>query len=168
MRFLTKEESIKWCNNQGITLSSRSLPEMQKPDVEIVTFPFPNYLKFVALSKVLSKSALQGEECLLWVSDFSVWPSSENLPLYYKLRNSYTDFDLLIQRPGHLFAKHEIEDLTNFLHLGLLFGWDCYLISDLDKTRVFISNDEMIDLCTIDSECLQIIKSQFITNAPAA
>ena len=146
MRFITKEESIKWCKDNGITISNDNSPEIKKSNLEMITFPFPEPLKFVLLSREFSKALFRGEECLLWVTGWSVWPSSENLPLYYQLRKSYSDFNLLIEKPGHLFSTHESEDFAHFLHLGLLFAWDCYLLSDKDESRILTTNDEMIDL----------------------
>ena len=52
---------------------------------------------------------------LLWITEWSIWPSSENWHLHYKLRHSYGDLRLLHEAPGHLFLGHESEDLASFL-----------------------------------------------------
>jgi hypothetical protein len=167
MQFLTNEESARWCNDHNIALSSNGKPIITKTDLQVITFPYPEYTGFVFLAKTLASSVLFGKESLLWITTTMVWPSSENIHLYYKLRQSYSNFDLVMKKPGHLFEEHELDDLVSFLHLSLLFGWDCYLLSANDNTRAFCSNDEMINLCSNDHNCVQIVNSSFINRKPA-
>jgi hypothetical protein len=55
--------------------------------------------------------------CLLWVTD---WGRHRRICLYYRLRQSYSDWRLLHEAPGHLFLKHEAVDLVSFLEVGIL------------------------------------------------
>ena len=73
---------------------------------------------------------------------WGIWPSSENWHLYYRLRQSYGDYRLLEETPGHLFLKHESEDLASFLQLAILNGWGRYLLAEADYVNVFFSHDE--------------------------
>ncbi|HLK58595.1 MAG TPA: hypothetical protein VKU00_18640, partial [Chthonomonadaceae bacterium] len=84
--------------------------------------------------------------CLLWVVLTEVWPSSENLHLYYRLRQSYGDHEHIQDRPALLALRHEEVDLVSFVHLGMLFGWEMYLLTSHDYGRGFISHDGFIDL----------------------
>ena len=61
---------------------------------------------------------------LLWITEWSIWPSSENLHLYYRLRHTYGDHRLLHEAPGHLFLEYESEDLATFLQVAMLNGWE--------------------------------------------
>jgi hypothetical protein len=81
------------------------------------------------------------DDVLLWMTEWGIWSNSENLHLYYRLRQSYQDFRLLHDAPGHLFLKHETADLISFLHLAMLNGWGGYLISFSGRERVFFSHD---------------------------
>jgi hypothetical protein len=56
------------------------------------------------------------------ISEWGIWPSSENWHIYYKLRQSYGDHHSLAEAPGHLFLEHEAEDLASFLQLAMLNG----------------------------------------------
>jgi hypothetical protein len=88
--------------------------------------------------------------CLLWYTEWGIWPSSENLHLYYRLRSSYGDLRELHEAPGHLFLGHEIADLTTFVDLAIRFGWGGWLLPCPTHTRIFISHDEWILVETED------------------
>jgi hypothetical protein len=82
---------------------------------------------------------------LLWVTEWGIWPSSENWHLYYKLRHTYGDHRLLHEAPGHLFLEHEAEDLTSFLQIAMLNGWGGYVLTGMNYVNAFFSHDEYID-----------------------
>lgn len=92
------------------------------------------------------------EECLLWVTESGVWPSSENLHLFYRLRESYGEHRPLADAPGHLFLQHEKADLTTFVAMALLSGWDFYLLPTPIYAAAFVSHDEFADLYASDQE----------------
>lgn len=80
--------------------------------------------------------------CLLWVTEFGVWPSSENLHLYYKLRFSYDDHRQLFDAPGHLFLDYEESDLATFVDLAVQFGWGGFLLKHPQTSHLTLSHDE--------------------------
>jgi hypothetical protein len=82
--------------------------------------------------------------CLFWVTELDIWPSSENLHLYYRLRSSYHDYREVHDAPGHLFLSHETADLVTFLNLALQFGWGGFLFGTKIRTYITISHDEWI------------------------
>jgi hypothetical protein len=94
---------------------------------------------------------------LLWITEWSVWPSSENRHLYYKLRHSYGGLRLLHEAPGHLFLEHEPEDLASFLQIAMLNGWGGYILTQADYVNAFFSHDEYIDFfAKLDSNILEV------------
>ena len=90
------------------------------------------------------------ETCLLWVTGWDIWTSSEDLHLYYKLRQSYGDHRLLYEAPGHLFLGYEASDLVSFLEVGILFGWDMHLLPTGGYARAFVSHDEFVEFASDD------------------
>jgi hypothetical protein len=82
---------------------------------------------------------------LLWVTEWGIWPSSENWHLYYKLRQTYGDQRLLHELPGHLFLEHEEEDLASFLQIAMLNGWGGYVLTHANNVNAFFSHDEYIN-----------------------
>ena len=161
MKFLTNTDCNEWCKSHNVLIGLDKLPEINANDSEIIEFSYPNYTQFIFLAHLLSSHSLKDNESLLWVTQTDIWKSSENLHLYYKLRQSYSDQTLISGNPGHLFFKNETEDLKSFLHLSLLFGWDCYLLSAKDLLRIFCSHDEFIKLSTTDSELIKSVNKSF-------
>src|SRR5438552_16817824 len=85
-------------------------PEGQQ-QVPVLRFPVPQPgSRLYALSRLLA-SAVPGvdDSSLLWITGYGIWPSSENLHLYYRLRESYGDRRLLAEAPAHLCLKRSEE-----------------------------------------------------------
>jgi hypothetical protein len=95
---------------------------------------------------------------LLWISEWGIWESSENLHLYYRLRQSYADQRLLSEAPGHLFLGHETPDLASFLQLSMLNGWGGYMLTDANYVNAFFSHDEYIDFHSSDEAHLDLVR----------
>jgi hypothetical protein len=89
--------------------------------------------------------------CLLWVSEFSIHPSNENLHLYYRMRQSYGEIRLLNEAQGHLFLDYEDAELASFLQMGIVNGWEMHVFPELaygesDTARAIICHDDWIAL----------------------
>ena len=121
-----------------------------KPDeapglfVEHIHHPSKPY-QMLFLARWIALNITFRQPSLLWITEWGVWPSSENWHLYYKLRRMYGDYRLLHEAPGHLFLDFETEDLASFLQVALLNGWGGYLLTQADFVNAFFSHDEFID-----------------------
>jgi len=91
---------------------------------------------------------------LVWMTEWDIWQSGENLHLYYKLRQSYGDHRLLHEAPGHLFLKHEAEDLASFLQVAMLNCWGGYILPHANYVNAFFSHDEYFNFYTKREESL--------------
>ena len=147
MWLLTNDESRNWCLRSGFRVDDANRPfiknypySVTKPTAEM------KWSRLTWLSRSVSEYLEPFDECLLWVRLWGVWKSSENLHLYYRLRESYGDRRQLSDAPGHLFAPHEGTDLATFIQLGLMFGWDFYLLTSPPSRTAFVSHDEFIHL----------------------
>jgi hypothetical protein len=150
---LTKEESRDWCEGRGLTLDAAAHPVVDGRAHSIITpFSGTNFSKLLWLSDVLAAGLVPFDECLLWVTLWGVWSSSENWHLFYRLRETYGERRRLWHAPGHLFLKHESPDLTTFIQLALIFGWDFYLIPAPGYHAAFVSHDEYLKFSTNDGE----------------
>ena len=140
MKFLTKEEAAR---RVADALGTDGLPVVPVPGCESRTVPFedePGH-KHYALAEEIVAGLGPFDWCLLWVVLTGVWPSCENLHLYYRLRQSYGDLNDVHDRPALLALRHEEVDLVSFLNLGMLFGWEMYLVTSHDYGRAFVSHD---------------------------
>ena len=91
---------------------------------------------------------------LFWVTD---WSESSPWHLYYKLRQSYNDFRLLGEAPGHLFLPHETEDLAAFLSIAMASYWDGYLLPRLNYVSAELK-DVFIDFYADDEQSLEFVR----------
>lgn len=98
------------------------------------------------------------DECLLWVTLWGVWPSSENFQLFYRLRESYGERRHLADAPGTLFLKHERADLATFIQLALVSGWDFHLLPAPSYGAAFVSHDEFVRMYTDDLDAATLAK----------
>jgi hypothetical protein len=79
---------------------------------------------------------------LVWFDDWSVWPSGQRMHVFDRFRMSYGETRWLIHSPGHVFGEAEIEDAVSFVTLGVLFLWDCYVVTPKGSKLLFFSHDE--------------------------
>jgi hypothetical protein len=140
LRFYSSEDCELWLANRH-----RCLPDaaagMQKMRIPYPKEPHGTF----GIAQWISHSLTYRQPTLLWVTEWGIWPSSENWHLYYKLRQSYSDQRLLHEAPGHLFLEHEAEDLASFLQLAITNGWGGYILTEADYVNAFFSHDEFID-----------------------
>jgi hypothetical protein len=163
LRFYTKQECEMW-------LSDR---QRQRPDlmlgvaVERIQYP-PEHYRVFFVAHWIATELTHRRPALLFLTEWGIWPSSENWHLYYKLRQTYGDSRSLHDAPGHLFLEHEAEDLASFLQLSILNGWGGYVLTEAGYVNAFFSHDEYIDFFAENSEKLAEIRKILGTEQPAA
>jgi hypothetical protein len=156
MWYLTKEDSRAWCEGRGLHLNVGGHPIIDERKHSVITpISETNWSRLTSLSKYLASYLEPFDECLLWVTLWGVWGSSENLHLFYRLRESYGERRQLAVAPGHLFLNHEGADLATFIQMALLFGWDFYLLTSPTYHTAFVSHDEFVQFCTDDEEAAE-------------
>jgi hypothetical protein len=161
LRFYTRDECDTWVSER-----QRKMPDLV-PDahLERIEYPSEPYRVFFVALWVASELTFR-RPTLLFVTEWDVWPSSENWHLYYKLRQSYGDNRLLGDAPGHLFLEHEQDDLASFLQLSMLNGWGGYVLTDANYVNAFFSHDEYIDFFAANSSKLADIRKMLGSNGP--
>ena len=156
MRFYTSEKCERWLADRG-----RSKPDqIAQRTAERFAYPKEPHAVF-AMANWMAKSVTYRQPALLWITEWGIWPSSENWHLYYKLRQTYGDFELLHESPGHLFLEHESEDLVSFTQLAMLNGWGGYVLTHADYVNAFFSHDEFIDFYAAQPENLDDVRQYF-------
>jgi len=161
LRFYTQKECEEW-------LSER---QRQKPvagsgaHVTRVGYP-PEPYRLLFLAHWIAAALTYRMPALLWITEWGIWPSSENWHLYYKLRQTYSDPRLLHEAPGHLFLEHEVEDLASFLQMAMLNGWGGYVLTHADYVNAFFSHDEYIDFFAKHDKNLTPVREVLATKFP--
>jgi hypothetical protein len=145
MGFLTPEECWRWAEKHSFHFDSKPrYADLEAGGFSAYKFAIPSDAgRRVALARLLWESVAQGQaEALLWIVDWSVWPSGEHLPLAMSLRAALGEARSIDEAPGHLFRLGEDADAISFVSVALLFLWDAYLLSAGGETAVFVSHDE--------------------------
>jgi hypothetical protein len=143
MRFLTIDEAKIRCG-EIVRLNTHGQPLAPHHEALYARAPLPGVPELTEFCRQLERALQPREACLLWVTDWGIW-RSENLHLYYRLRQSYGDQRLLDEAPAHLFLDYEGPDLVSFLEVGILCGWDMHLIPFVGYAWAFVSHDEFVE-----------------------
>jgi hypothetical protein len=156
MRLYTASECEEWLSGRH-----REKPTAT-PEIPSERFAYPNqpYAVYCRAHWIASSITFR-QPTLLWITEWGIWPSSENWHLYYKLRHSYGDARLLHEAPGHLFLEHEAEDLASFLQVSMLNGWGGYVLTHANYMNAFFSHDEYIDFFVGPGGNLEEVREQF-------
>jgi hypothetical protein len=161
LRFYTKEESDGWLTGRG-RVSPDLIPGIR---AERVVYP-PEPHRIFHIAHWTATTQTYRQPVLLLITEWGIWASSENLHLYYKLRQSYGDHRLLHEAPGHLFLEYEMEDLASFLQIAMLNGWGGYLLTDAGYLNAFFSHDEYIDFFAENDALLAEVRAEFAPRPP--
>ena len=121
----------------------------QRPLPHTVTLSFSGVLdRSYALAERVATWCGPFERLVLWITEWGIWPSSENLHLYYTLRGALGEVRELADVPGHVFLKHEHANLVTFLDLAIRFGWGGFLFGYPQSTVMNLSHDEWLRIAT--------------------
>jgi hypothetical protein len=161
MRFCTHTECEEW-----LTGRERVRPDVAsaKPSLRLKYPSSPHRIYYWA--QWIASSIMYQNPCLLWITEWGIWSSSENLHLYYRLRQSYHDARLINEAPGHLFLAHEAVDLASFLQIAMLNGWGGYLLPAANYVNAFFSHDEFIDFYSDDHRLIDEIRNALMDRPP--
>lgn len=161
MKTLTAAESSQWCAKRGIELDTFGKSSQLTEGFQFVRLEFPTSVnRLTWFCRLIERKLQPRKHCLLWVTSWGVWESSENWHLYYRLRQSYGDFRLLEEAPGHLFLEFETHDLASFLQVGMIAGWDMHLLPSEGYGRAFVSHDGWFKLALADAVELEETRAE--------
>ncbi len=90
------------------------------------------------------------DECLVRITLWGVWPSSEDWPRFYAWRGTLGERRSLNVAPGHRFDRDETSLLTALLTLVMGSAWDadvlCSIGGRADLKRAKVSHDEWYEI----------------------
>jgi hypothetical protein len=154
MDFLESLVVRDWCRDYGFPLDPQGelLPDPASVVLERHGFGRPADPEGWERELAARCVAALGEwdECLLWITLWGVWPSSENWPAYYQARGAEGELRSLDIAPGHLFQRVELGKLENFVHLVIENAWDACILpvrgGHGNGRRAMLSHDELVDI----------------------
>ena len=158
MRFLTPDECGRWSADHGFGTTPPRTALPAEPH-EVVVALSPLWPRTAWFSRYVAWTLGKPAECLLWVTLSGVWPSSENMHLFGRLRSSYGEGRPLEDAPGQVFGGGEGDDLRSFVQLAILNVWDFHLLAAGSRARVFASHDGFLHLFLRDESLLKEIQA---------
>lgn len=145
MRMFTLDECRAWCRDAKVALDSRGWPMEDHDFPYRIRCLFPKSAgQYLWFSRCIESALQPREACLVWITNSGIFRSSENEHLYYRFRESYHDYRLLVEAPGHWCLEHERPEVVTLVQLSMLFGWDTHVIPSNGYGRAFICHDEWI------------------------
>jgi hypothetical protein len=150
LQFLTEEQCRSWASDRKYPLGERPYSVLAAgPPFACENFTIPSDAgQRVALVRAIWSDVGSGQpEALLWVTDWSAWPSSEHMPLADAVRRGLGEERPLHAAPGCLVRLGEDDQALAVLVTAVLFLWDCWVLSPDGKLAAFFSHDEHGIIC---------------------
>lgn len=156
MQIISKEETLAWLKKHHFYDSDGEPIDFQSDYPELVRYKIPvDSGRKNVLSRHLSwLFAEVQEESLLWIHEFDIWPSCENMNLFDGYRKSLGEESPLWEKPGHLFAHEDLDSVVSLVGMVLYFVMGAILISPTIGLVIWISHDEYLDIFSKDKEVL--------------
>jgi hypothetical protein len=134
---MLKVETLDSCLYQ---LSQRLLPAG-------TAFAIPPQSKSqTALAKFLAYLLLENSGVYVYLSRWSLHPSSEHLDLFYGYRRSVGENRPLSVAPVHFIEPASRHELESILCMVLFFGWEAWIFDETGNTLVRITNDGKLEV----------------------
>jgi hypothetical protein len=160
MRILTKENARELLSGEAVdTFISQLLSRLR-----LVRGPYsipPDSGAKTALSRLFADLLLRDSSVCVYVSGWSVWPSSENLDLFYGYRRSIGETRNLVEAPVHIFEATEDAALVSILSMVFYFVWDAWVFDVKGKLLVRISHDEWVEVRADEDEAINEFATEF-------
>jgi hypothetical protein len=149
MQFLENNQIEEWCSERHVPLP------LSEAEGTVVSTRFfgqavaPRGQEGTVAAAVFAELGVW-DECLLWIREWSIWPSSEDWPAYYAERGVHGERRSLRVAPGHLALSEDRDALTSFLRITLENAWEAYVIpvvASLSTGRwAHASHDEFVEV----------------------
>ena len=140
MEIVAKDETTRWCSQNGGALSEHGLPYHADASAK---FKIPEDAGTRVWLVSQGMKAFRDEpRFLVWFDDWAVWPSGQRMLVFDRFRLSYGESRRRIDSPGHVFGSGEIDDAISFVTLAVLFLWDGYVVTPKRSKLLFFSHDE--------------------------
>jgi hypothetical protein len=145
VRTLNKDQTISWFSEKGL-LDANGNPSFSGFS-EATDFKIPvDSGHKTALSRLLVSFCDSDQEAALWITEYGIWPSSEDTYLFQGFRHFLGEDRPLHEAPGHAFSKDDLHAVRSLVGMILYFVWGAILFSPANALAIKISHDEFITI----------------------
>ena len=164
MRFLTPDEWQTWCRERQVPLREigHIRPDIRANQYHVTKLPYPSDSGMrVSFARRLFSLVSSDAETLILLDEWSVWPSSQHMPLFTRFREALGEHRPLHETPGHGVALTDADDGISIIATALLFIWDCYGISSTGSDAFHFSRDEFCYFASRDADVAERVAAKF-------
>jgi hypothetical protein len=162
--FLEANELTRWCRERDVAVLEDQRPLDVATLVKRGRVPFTFSVHSSSARPQFVRACLDAlgewDECLLWITQTGVWPSSEDWPAFYALRGQLGEKRSVEIAPGQLFSRNEEATLECFVVAVVANAWDAYILpvaGDLPTDRrLFLSHDEWAEVESVGPVALTV------------
>jgi hypothetical protein len=154
MKILSKEDARELLSGKSLDDFVSQLSSRLRQVGDAYSIPRDAGAK-TALSRLFAYLLLRKSSVCVYLSGWNVWPSSENLDLFYGYRRSIGETRYLIEAPVHIFESTEHDALVSILCMVFYFVWDAWVFDIEEKALVRISHDEWLEVRADDDEAIK-------------
>jgi hypothetical protein len=159
MQIIDKQQTKEWLLKRGLIDPQGSLSLSEFAFSTDFQIPADSGRK-TNISKAIGSLLNFPEESLLWINEFGIWPSCEDLYLFDAFRKSIGEDLPLYMKPGHLFVNTDLNIVKSLIAITLYFVWGAIVIPDSKKFLIRISHDEYISIYSKDLDILSQIRNK--------
>jgi len=159
VRFLTREEGVAWLAAAGLPPLEESRSDCAYVLAAQCSIPNDAGRK-TALARMLIAPIADSEgRGMLWITAHGVWPSSENIELFYALRRAFGEGRRLPDSPCHVFDRTAAIAAECILDVTLYFAWDATLYLPNAASMIKFSHDEILEIYSrTPFECAALVE----------
>lgn len=144
IRCLSAAESTVWLTDRGYTAPyDVSFSHRQR-----LRTPSDSGKKAALVKSIMTWLPTDGD-CILLVTAWGVWPSSENVELFERVRASLGQEQRIHDAPGQVLSLAYRGALECMLDVCLYNYWDGLLADEKHRVMIRFSHDEFIDFCYV-------------------
>jgi hypothetical protein len=125
-----------------------------------------NSSKQLVLSRVISHMVLSDTSACLYITGWSIAPTSEHLDLFYGYRRSVGEIRPLLEAPVHLFRTDEKDQLVSMLAMVFFFCWDACVFDLAGKTLFRVSHDGWMEFRSVEEQVDAVVSEMKFYNVP--
>ncbi|MGH6935528.1 MAG: hypothetical protein ACRED2_04970 [Methylocella sp.] len=147
MRILTEiecRELVKAVGLQPKQLENKQWPVLPGKSQFLIRLDGHRPPASTAMARRLAGWLSRTKTCLVWMTEWGIFPSNEDWPLLRKLRQKAGDERGLQEAPGQVFGADENGELASFLDLVIRSGWGGHILAVRASVYMFISHDEFV------------------------
>ncbi len=157
MIFLTEKECVEWCKKHSIEVDESSKPIIP-PNQHSLSFYKPVISSVqLSLSRYLIECLGDFGSILFWIMDWPLYKADE-MAMILSLRKGYNETRDLIDAPGYVVDKEEIDKLVGYVFLMIAYEWDSFFVTNHSRTMIFISHDGYIVIYNNDKQKIEELR----------